>query len=132
MIRYALLGIGLVLIIIFYAGIANEDAAVNMMLRWAYVLFFVAIGTAVVMPLFNLAKNPAGAMRSLIGLGVVAVVLIISYAMSSDTAIQGSGGLVFDNPAVLKLTDTGLYAAYFAMAAAILAIVAGEIRNVFK
>ena len=132
MIRYALLAIGIVLIIVFYAGIASEDTAVNMMLNWAYVLLGAAIAAAVVLPLFNLAKNPTGAMRSLIGLGVVAVVLIISYVMASDTTIVGSDGTVFDDSAVLKFSDTGLFAAYFALAAAIVVIVFGEIRNVLK
>lgn len=110
----------------------SEDAAVNLMLIWAYILMGISIAALIIMPAINLVKNPKGAMRSLSGLLVIVVLFGILYAVSSSEAVIGSDGTVFDNAMTLKLTDTGLYMAYFALAAAIVVALYGEIRNSLK
>lgn len=130
LVKYLFLAIGAATL--FTLFFMNEDAAAGIMLTWAYILLGLTVVVTLLMPLINLAKNPKGAVRSLVGLAIVVVVLGVCYAMSSDAPIVNSAGGYFDNPAELKLSDTGLYAAYFAMAATILVVIYGEIRNSFK
>lgn len=102
-----------------------------LMLDWAYILLGVAVVAAILFPLVHIIQNPKGAVQTLIGLAIVVVVVGISYALASDapivTAVQ-----TFADPFSLKFSDTGLYTTYAALTVAILAIVVGEIGNVFK
>lgn len=110
----------------------SEDAAVGLMLTWAYILSGLTIVFTIVMPMVNLIKNPQGALSSLVGLAIIAVVLGLSYALASDMPIVNSAGGFFENSLELKLSDTGLFATYVAMAVAIVVVIGGEIRNSFK
>lgn len=106
---------------------------VDYMLYWAYILLGVGVLAAVVMSVVNMGKNSGGSKMALIGLGVVAVALVISYFMSSGDPISISGGKdTYDDKFGLIATDMGLYTTYFALIAAIVIVVVGEIRNSFK
>ncbi len=131
-IRYVMLGIGVLLVLLFYLGVTGVSQSVDLMIRWTYILLFLAIVCAVVFPLVNLVKNPTGAMRTLVGLGVVVVILLISYLAASDAPITTSAGNVVDDATTLKLSDMGIISAYIALALSIIVIIWGEIRNVFK
>ncbi|MCC8035157.1 MAG: hypothetical protein LIO77_04385 [Rikenellaceae bacterium] len=129
LIKYVLLAISVVaLIFVFVRG----EGGVPMILNWAYVLFIIAVAITILFPLFNIATNPRGAMRSLIGLLVVVVVLGIAYAMSSTEPVTNSAGGFFTNPTELKISDTGLITTYIALGVAFLVVIFGEIRNSFK
>lgn len=131
--KYALLAISVVaLAYVMFSGEESVDSAVGLILNWAAILLGLAVVATVVLPLLNLAQNPKGAMRSLIGIGIVVVVLAIAYAMSSTEPVVNSAGGFFTDPTMLKITDTELYTTYIALGAAILVVVAGEIRNSFK
>ena len=132
LIRYVMLGIGVLLVLLFYLGVTGVSQSVDLMIRWTYILLFLAIVCAVVFPLVNLVKNPTGAMRTLVGLGVVVVILLISYLAASDAPITTSAGNVVDDATTLKLSDMGIISAYIALALSIIVIIWGEIRNVFK
>lgn len=127
-IKYVFLAISALVVIIFFLGVTDVD----LMLYWAYVLLGLSVVAVIVLPTINLIKNPSGAVTSLIGLAIVAVVLGVSYAFASDMPIPNSAGGFFDNPGVLKLSDMGLYATYFSMVATIVVVVGGEIKNIFK
>lgn len=134
--RYTLIGIGILLILlmmfrVFDGNDPDYNNGVGIILTWAYILLGIAILTAVLMPLINIIQNPKNAVRSLIGLGAIAVVLIIAYVMSSDAPIQLSGSITA-SPAELKWTDTGLYVTYILLGAAIASIVIGEIYSWVK
>ena len=127
-IRYVLLAISALTVILFFAGATDVD----LMLEWAYILLAATAAAAILFPLIGIVQNPKAALRSLVGLIIVVVVIGISYALASDVPVTGSDGVVFDDNLTLKLSDTGLFAAYAAMAVAILAAVIGEISNAFK
>ena len=129
--KYALFAISIIALILVFTMSEPEYKGVEIILNWAYVLVGIAILSVIVFPLINLAQNPKAAMRSLIGLGVMILVIGVSYAMSSDAPIVTSVA-TYDSPFELKFTDTGLYTAYFALAAALVITVVGEIRNSFK
>lgn len=104
---------------------------VDTMLRWTYVMLGLSAVCVVVLPLFNLAKNPKSALRSLMGLGIVAIVVIIAYSLSSSADIV-TATKTYNNAMELKLSDTGLYTTYVAFAVAVLSILVTEVYKLFK
>lgn len=110
----------------------SESAALNMMLVWSFVMIVLTIVLTVVMPLITVFQNPKSAVRSLIGLGLIVVVFLISYALATDDPITLASGKVIDDSFALKFSDTALWATYIAFAGVILSILYGELYKVFK
>ncbi|MCC8019817.1 MAG: hypothetical protein LIO85_08620 [Rikenellaceae bacterium] len=127
--KYLLLAISVVALIV--VAVNGEDG-VSFLLNWAYILFGIGVVVTVLLPLFNLAQNPRGALRSLIGLVVVVVVVGIAWAMASTEPVVNSAGGYFTNYGELKISDTGLITTYIAFGLAVIVVVLGEIRNSFK
>ena len=127
-IQYILIAISVITVAMYFLGLGDVDP----MLIWGYILLGIEVAAVIILPLFNLVKNPKGAVRSLVGLGIVVVLAAICYALSSDAPVVNSAGGFFEDSAVLKISDTGLYLTYIALAVAILAAIGGEIRNAFK
>lgn len=127
--KYLLLAISVVALIV--VAVNGEDG-VSFLLNWAYILFGIGVVVTVLLPLFNLAQNPRGALRSLIGLAVVVVVVGIAWAMASTEPVVNSAGGYFTNYGELKISDTGLITTYIAFGLAVIVVVLGEIRNSFK
>lgn len=127
-IRYTLLAVSVLSVLLYFVGAIDID----FMLRWAYILLGVAAVSALLFPVFNIVQNPKGAVGSLIGLTIVVVVVGISYSLGSAEPMVLSDGTILDNVLTLKLSDTGLFATYAAMVVTMLAIVVGELSNMFK
>lgn len=126
--KYAFLVISALVVILYFVGVASD---VDGMLYWAYILLGLTIAAAIILPAVNLAKNPKGALRSLIGLAVIVIVAGVAYALSDSAPIITAAN-TYDNPTELKLSDMGLYVTYTALGVAVLSIVVSEIYNVFK
>lgn len=102
-------------------------------LNWAYVLFGIAIIAALVFPIARLFTRPKQAMKSFIGLAVVAVIILIAYALSDGTPMKIVGYSGPDNvPSMLKFSDTILFTMYFLFGGAIVAIAGSEIYRKIK
>lgn len=101
---------------------------------WGYILLLVAAVTAIVFPLIYAIVHPANMVRGLLVLVGVAVLIFISYLLSSGESLEiiGYTGTDNSNPGVLKLIDTGLIFNYFILGFALLSIVYAEISNYFK
>ncbi|MBE9488055.1 MAG: hypothetical protein IMY73_02625 [Bacteroidetes bacterium] len=100
-------------------------------MRWTYIMLGISISAMVLLPILGMIKDPKSAVRSLLGLGIVLVILAICYAFSDATPIS-TPAKEFTNSMELRLSDTGLYATYVALAIAIVAIFVGEIYKFFK
>lgn len=112
-----------------YAGFSGLD----ILLWWAYILLIFGVLAAVVMTIVNAGKNPGGSKAAVYGLVVLAVVLVASFLLSSNDPVPVKGGKEFyTNDFGLRVTDMGLYTAYFAMIAAVGAVVWGAVKNSFK
>jgi hypothetical protein len=127
---YGLLAISIVLTVLAFS--LPDNGGVGIILSWTYILAAIAVLAVIIFPLMNIAQNPKAAMRSLIGVGVVIVVIGVSFALSSAEPIMLSNKEIADNPTDLRLTDAGLYTTYFVMVAAIIVTIYGEIRNSLK
>jgi hypothetical protein len=103
-------------------------------LIWGYILLVIAAITALVFPVVYAIVHPANMVRSLLVLLGVAVLIGVSYLLSSGETLYiiGYTGTDNSNPGVLKLIDTGLIFNYFVLGLALLAIVYAEVSNYFK
>lgn len=119
-----------------WGGKAGNFAAfsgLDILLWWSYILLVVGILTTVVMTIVNMGKNPGGSKQSLYGLIVLVVVLVVAYLMSSTEPVAIAGGkTLYTDKGGLRLTDMGIYTAYFALIAAVGAVIWGGVKNTLK
>ena len=106
---------------------SNGGAATDVLLTWAYIMVGLALASWIVVGLIvNTANNP----KSLIKLGCIligaAVLCGAVYFISAGSPAVGMA--VQPDASTLKLTDTLLNLTYVCGAAAIAAIIVGEIR----
>lgn len=148
---YALFAAIIVVLLLFYLGGDATGAAViqgvdpdmwqpartDAMLALIYVMIALAVVltlvAAVVQFAMALKDNPKGAIRSLLGLVLLAAILIISWFLGSDQtlSIQGYDGT--DNvPFWLKVTDMFIYTIYFLLGATIVAIIGSSVLKRFS
>ena len=109
---------------------ANDGQAVDVLFYWAYVMVGLAVASWVLVGLVLMAKNNP---KSLIKVGIVLVVAaalaFVAYLLAPGNPAVGRENISpADTLATLTLTDTVLNLTYFAGAAAVVAIIIGEIR----
>lgn len=124
--KYILLLTGIV------AGALSMNGSVDSMLYITYTLLALTTALVVLMPLYQIAKNPKSAKKSLLGFGILATVCIISWVLASDEPVILASGEVLDNVTELKVTGLLIYSTYITFAGAILAIVSTEFYKIFK
>ena len=127
---WALMIVGVVLTVMIFTA-SDVDAAVNGLLYYAYailILAFVAI-------FYGIGRDAAVNPKTLVTIGIVvvgAVVLVgIAYLLAPGTPAVGYVGAPVSE-GTLKLTDTVLNLTYFAIGAAIIAIIAGIVVDSVK
>ncbi len=119
----------LILVIwIFILLTMNDGIDVLTMIQFSLGLCYTAVAAAVGFWLFNTAENPKSAMSFIIRYALLAVLLFVCYAVSSDS-IDEETGLVIEGS---KLTEGGIYGLYTVTIIAVLAIVASEIKKMLK
>ncbi|KPL12034.1 MAG: hypothetical protein AMS23_08035 [Bacteroides sp. SM1_62] len=139
---WALMGISLVLVAIFFFGgfiegtegtSSAEPVITETILKWAYVLLGIAALMALVFPLIFIAGNLKSAKRLGIVIVIGAVLIFISNRLASDEVlnlIQYTGP---DNvPGTLKTVGTFLIFTYILGIVAILSILLSAIANLFR
>ncbi len=98
------------------------------LLNWGYILFFLAVIAAIIFPIVRLFTRPKQAMKSLIGLIVLALVVLMAYVLADGTPMNIPGYTGTDNtPSMLVFSDTIIYTMYFLFGGAIIAIIATEL-----
>ncbi len=113
----------------FFTGFeANDGAATNVLLYWAYIVLGLAILAVVCLGLYITATtNPKGLIKIGIAVAGAAVLFGICYLLASGAPAVGYSGAVPPTATELKMTDTILNMAYIVGGLAILSIIAGEI-----
>jgi len=106
---------------------SNGGQAVDTLIYWAYIMIGLALASWVIVGGIVSAKNdPKSILKTFILIVAIAAVCFVAYLLAPANPAVGREGL--DEIGKLKLTDTVLNLTYFAGAAAILAIIIGEIR----
>ena len=74
-----------------------QGSILSPFITFATVLLLAIAGLSVLFSLLNLFKNPKVLKRSLLGVGVLAILMVIAYTMASDAAVLDSLGKVLEN-----------------------------------
>ena len=111
-----------------------QPAQTDALIYLTYALLAVAVIATLVGVLFQfgsaLKDNPGAALKSLIGLIVLIVVVVIAWTMGSDEPLTIPGDSGTDNvPFWLKITDMFLYSIYILFAGTVLAIIFSSIKK---
>ena len=107
---------------------ANDGAATNVLLGWAYIVLGIALASVICVGLYVTAvTNPKGLIK--IGIAVVAAAVLfgICYLLASGAPAVGYTGAKLPTATELKMTDTILNLAYLVGGAAILSIIVSEV-----
>ena len=112
----------------FSAGFTTNDGqATDVMIYWAYAMVALGLLSWVVLGgIMSVKANPKSLIKGGIVLAGLAVIVLVAYFLAPAHPAFGREGQ--DAVSTLKLTDTMLNLTYFAGVAAIVAIIAGEIR----
>ncbi|MCW3807273.1 hypothetical protein [Plebeiibacterium marinum] len=136
---YALIAVTVVFTIMFYTGgdVAGETyqtpVYTDMILNWAKALVFATAIIAILFEIFHLVLNPKNAVRTLISIGALIVIALISYSLADGTPMELGGYEGSDNvPSMLKLAGAFLYGTYILLAVVVGAILVSEVSKVFK
>ena len=145
---YAMFAIILIVLCLFFLGgdatgdavIAGVDpemwqpAQTDALLYLMYALFGIAIAATILGAIFQLGAalkdNPANAIKSLLGLVLLVVVLVVAWSMGDGTPMQIQGYSGTDNvPFWLKITDMFLYSIYILLFVTVVAIIVSGIKK---
>ena len=72
------------------------DAAVGPLVSFSSYLFFAAVGITIILSIFSLVKNPDNLKKTLLGVAVMAVLLVISYSLGDSNPVLDAQGAVIE------------------------------------
>lgn len=123
--------LGLLGIVLGILAFFNGGSAIDLLLRYTYVLFIAAVVIWIGLSIFISGKNSPKNLIKAAGVVVgIAVLVVLAYVLSSGAPAIN----VKTQPTTqwLKLTDTMLLLTYVLGGAAIVAIIVGAIRDAFN
>lgn len=123
--------LGLLGIVLGMLAFFNGGSAIDLLLRYTYVLFIAAVVIWIGLSIFISGKNNPKNLIKAAGVVVgIAVLVVLAYVLSSGAPAIN----VKTQPTTqwLKLTDTMLLLTYVLGGAAIVAIIVGAIRDAFN
>ena len=132
-VMWALIGISVILLVWGFAvGFESKDgAAVDTLLRWAYVMVGLAIAAVVIFGLaIGAINDPKSLLKLGIGLVAIAAICFVVYLISPGAPAMGMA----EQPeqSTLRLTDTVLNLTYLAGGLAILSILFSAIWGAIR
>jgi len=147
-----LIAISTVLLVVFYYGTTlysseTEFAGqvdilgwrLDAYLNWSFVLIGIALVAAIVFPIVNMITNPANSKKTLLTLGIVAVVVVASYVLANGDILIFPGyekffyeDISMDAHKFSKYVGTGLWTMYILGALSIISMAYVEIAKFFK
>jgi len=136
---YLLLAATVVLAGLFYFGGEVEDAAMTTplytetFLNYGFILLIGAAAISIIFEIVNLILHPKNAIRSLISIGILGIIVLISYSMGDGTPLELVGYDGPDNvPSMLILADVFLYTVYILLGGVLLSILYTEVSRAFR
>jgi len=113
----------------------GQDTVVQPLMYMAYVALFVTVAAVLLFTIINLIKKPALLKKTLINVGLFAVVVVIGYVLSSGTDLDlkpfVSKGLDVTE-ATSKYVGMGLITFYLLTAIAIVSMIYTGVKNLFN
>lgn len=104
--------------------------ALDYTIYFTYFLFFLGLVLALVSGVVGTLAKPGSLKGSLIGIGGIVLILIISYALASDEILESYPKTVTSNE--VKWSDTGLIMLYFLFAGAIGSVIFSWVNSLIR
>ena len=133
-----LIGISLVLLGLFYFGGEVKGAALptpnftDPFLNWGIILIFISGIVTLLAELANIVLQPKKALRTLLSIGIIIVIVLISYAMADDTPLEFG----YKNPdnvsETLIFSDVFIFTTYIMFGISIIALLYTELSRVLR
>ena len=131
MIYYAVVIVAVLFYVIqLFTG--DSTSASGFGLNFTYVLSFIAIAGALISSVLFITQNPKGAKKLLTGVGVLAVVCILAYTMSSGELGPDYAKYDVTTESKSKLIDMGMYLTLFLGIGSVVLAVVTETVSLFK
>ncbi len=105
------------------------ESLVNIILIAAYVLVFIAALGAIVLPLVNAIGNPKSLLKSVLGIVVIGVIFLVSWAVAGDEVTKVYTKFDITSTSS-KIIGGVLITTYLLMGIAVLSIIYSEIRKI--
>ncbi|MBP5228952.1 MAG: hypothetical protein J6Z32_02255 [Bacteroidales bacterium] len=122
---YVLLIISVVIGLAFLFFNGDDNKMVSPILNWAYILLFIGIVLAVILPL--IFRSGRGGKKTLWELVILVAVLLVSFLLASGNAVSLSPSVPEPTHGTLKMTDTVLITSIILLVGAILATIFGSL-----
>ena len=107
----------------------------GLLLYWMYALVAAGVLCVVIFVLkqfiANLKNNPSAAVKSVLGIVLVVALFGVAYALASDAPIRMADNSMFDDAAMLVLSDVCIYVQYVLLAVSTLFTIA-SLAGAFK
>ena len=150
---YILFGLSLVFGAIFYFSVMSADpipetitiplektkfmmeqlgSSLNNFILIVYLLLGIAVVSTLFFSIRNIFKSKDTAIRSLISVGVLGVIILISYGIASPAIPHFTSSEIHISAGGSRIVGTGLFTMYIFFIAAILGAVFTEVRSSFK
>jgi len=97
----------------------------------SYILLILAMVAAVLLPLINAIKHPAGLVKSLFGVGGLVVLFVVAYSLSGSEVSAKAVALGVDASGS-KMIGAGLILFYFVLVISIIGVIFSEINKALK
>lgn len=110
----------------------DSDLLISGGLWLSYILFFLAVAAAVVLPVLHIIKSPKSLVRSGMGVGLMLVVFVVSYFLSGSEITPKYEALGIRSAFSSQMIGAGLTMFYLIFIIAILGMVYSEISKAFK
>jgi hypothetical protein len=105
--------------------------SIDIGLYLSFILLGLATAAAVLLPLINAVKHPAGLVKSLIGVGALVVLFIVSYSLSGSELSAKAVALGVDESGS-KMIGAGLILFYLVFVISVVGVVYSEINKALK
>jgi hypothetical protein len=96
-----------------------------------YALLLIAVVSMLIFPIVHMLREPSTLLRSAIGIGVVVILFVISYALA-DSEVTMKAAAVGVTTTSSKLIGAGLIMFYITLVLSGLALIYSEISKAFK
>lgn len=94
-----------------------QNSVISPIIYFSTILLYVAIGIAVILSLINLVKNPENLKKTILGLVVLGVVLVLAYFTGDSLEVVGADGKVLEGgeagSSVNQWVSTGIWYSMF-------------------
>ncbi len=110
----------------------DSDIVISGGLWLAYILFFVAVGTGIILPLLHILKSPKSLVKTGMALGGMLVVFGIAYWLAGAEITPKYEALGVKTEFSSKMIGAGLTMFYLIFFIAILGMIYSEISKAFK